>query len=155
MPLYNQHLFDDCAEKARQNGAYMAGLVDIIRYEILYKYGGIYIDADIDCLRPLEGEFLEDEMFIPYVFDKIEDTLSIAVIGSIPEHPILNDMIERLHQYNEMIDTPNKFTGSIAFTEVINNSDCEVYKLPSCYFNPTHYSGAQYRGEFKPFGDHK
>lgn len=155
MPLYNQKLFDDCANKAKKNGAYMAGLSDILRYEILYKYGGIYIDADIDCLRTLEGDFLERELFIPYVLDKIENVLSIAVIGCTPKHPIINNMIERLHQHKKMKDTPNRLTGSIAFTDEIDKSDCEVCKLPTYYFNPVHYSGAKYQGSFQPFGDHK
>ena len=154
MPLYNQHLFNDYAQKAKQNGAYLSGLVDILRYEILYKYGGIYIDADIDCLRPLEGEFLESDFFIPYVLEKIENTLSIAVIGTIPEHPIISQMINELHQHNKIEDTPNKFTGSSKFTKIVENSEIEITKLPSYYFNPEHYSGAKYLGDFQPFGYH-
>ena len=61
LPLYNQHLFDEFANQRTQTG--ITGIVDLLKYEILYKYGGIYIDADIECLRPLEGEFLESDFF--------------------------------------------------------------------------------------------
>ena len=31
---------------------------DIARYEILYKYGGIYIDTDFECLKKIPDKFL-------------------------------------------------------------------------------------------------
>lgn len=153
LPLYNQHLFDDYANSNFFGN--ISGLVDILRYEILYKYGGIYIDADIDCLRPLEGSFLESDFFVSYVLDQIENTLSCAVIGCTEKHPVIEKMINELNEYDRVEDYPHRFSGSIKLTEVINKSNTEITKLPTYYFHPTHYSGAQYQGEFKPFGDHK
>jgi len=153
LPLYNQHLFDEFASQRTQTG--ITGIVDLLRYEILYKYGGIYIDADVECLRPLEGEFLESSFFISYVLDQVEDILSTSVIGCVPEHTIMNNIIEELYQYEKVEDTPNIFTGSCKLTKVIEGSGVKVTKLPSYCFNPIHYSGAKYMGDFKPFGDHK
>ncbi len=44
--LHNQDLYDQCdnyGEKA-----------DIFRYEILHRYGGMYLDVDFICLKPLD-----------------------------------------------------------------------------------------------------
>ena len=36
---------------------------DILRYELLYRFGGLYIDADIICLKPL-NDLLLDNLFL-------------------------------------------------------------------------------------------
>ena len=150
MPLKNQHLFDDFANSKEFGN--ISGLVDILRYEILYEYGGIYVDGDIECLRPLEGEFLEGDFFVSYVLDKVENTLSNAVIGCSKGHPIMKELIDDLHKEECVTDTPNKFSGSLRLTKIIDNK--KIVKLPAHYFHPVHYSGAQYKGKFQPFGFH-
>ena len=27
---------------------------DIFRYEILYRFGGVYVDTDFECIKPFE-----------------------------------------------------------------------------------------------------
>lgn len=44
--LHNQDKYDEIEP--------FYGKADILRYEILYNYGGVYIDADIDCIKPLD-----------------------------------------------------------------------------------------------------
>ena len=36
---------------------------DILRLEILYRYGGVYVDGDLECLRPLD-DVLDGEDFV-------------------------------------------------------------------------------------------
>ena len=36
---------------------------DILRYEILYQYGGVYVDTDFECLKNLD-EFINDKDII-------------------------------------------------------------------------------------------
>lgn len=47
--------------------AYNAGryafAADYARFDILYKHGGIYLDTDVELLRPIPHEFLLDEGF--------------------------------------------------------------------------------------------
>src|SRR5688572_30025403 len=45
-PLQNQRQFDDAGIWAQK--------ADIARYEILYRYGGVYIDTDFECLQNIE-----------------------------------------------------------------------------------------------------
>ena len=34
------------------------GKADILRWEILYKYGGVFLDADSICIEPIDDELL-------------------------------------------------------------------------------------------------
>ena len=34
------------------------GKADILRWEILYKYGGVFIDADSICIEPIDDELM-------------------------------------------------------------------------------------------------
>lgn len=58
-----------------------AQMADVLRYEILYRHGGIYIDTDFECLRSIEP-ILEGVQN----FACSEDGLSItnALIGASP-----------------------------------------------------------------------
>ena len=67
---------------------------DIFRYEILYRYGGIYIDVDFECLTSLEPLHCKFEFYSCLI-----PTTSVAangVIGSCSGHPILRDCIDKL-----------------------------------------------------------
>lgn len=62
-----------------------AELANLVRYEVLHRFGGVYVDTDVECLRP----------FAPllrgvYAFAGIEVSGRIcnAVLGSVPEHPV-------------------------------------------------------------------
>lgn len=75
---------------------------DLLRYEILWQEGGIYIDHDVDCLSQLDRVCSQVEFFAG-IEPLHEDfcagsfiTVSNAVIGSIPHHPILDDTLEMI-----------------------------------------------------------
>lgn len=42
------------------------GKADILRYQILHKFGGVFIDADSQCLRRLDDFFLENNSFAAF-----------------------------------------------------------------------------------------
>lgn len=50
--LTNRHAY--VHEIVGRSGAYPAAS-DIVRYEILYNYGGVYTDIDLECIQPLSG----------------------------------------------------------------------------------------------------
>lgn len=87
MKLYNQQFYD-----ATDNVGVKS---DILRWEILYRYGGVYVDTDFECLQSLDA--------LHYVYDFYTgiqplDTgalqLGAALCGSVPKHPILKHCIE-------------------------------------------------------------
>ncbi|MCK5633032.1 hypothetical protein KAH94_04735 [bacterium] len=93
---------------------------DIMRYEILNKYGGVYIDFDFECLQPLdELNCLYDLYVGVQPLDCGFLQLGIGLIGSIPGHPILQHAIKNMKKsWNlpENKKNPPKRTGPIYFT---------------------------------------
>ena len=74
---------------------------DILRLEILYRFGGIYVDVDFKCLKPFDAlldtgaTFFVGESNVPAASDeKIE--LNNALIGACPSHPILVKLMEAI-----------------------------------------------------------
>ena len=65
---------------------------DFFRVYILKKYGGIYVDTDVEILKPFD-EFLNAHLFMSYIFD---DSIGTAVIGVEPNSPIMNDWLKIL-----------------------------------------------------------
>ena len=69
--------------------------VDAVRYFYLYRYGGVYMDLDFACLRPLERLPLQDgqALFSFQYPDSIKDSKPGSVannfIAAPPGHPLL------------------------------------------------------------------
>jgi mannosyltransferase OCH1-like enzyme len=68
---------------------------DILRYEIIYQLGGLYLDVDFDCLEKF------DKLHTSYDFyASLEHPCTAAagcfngLIGAKPQHPILRSCIE-------------------------------------------------------------
>jgi mannosyltransferase OCH1-like enzyme len=70
---------------------------DIARYEILYRFGGLYIDTDFECLQPFDVFHHCFDFYTSFVGD-YSVTLQNGLIGSVPGHPILRACIDRVHR---------------------------------------------------------
>lgn len=95
--MYNQDLYDNTTNYGEK--------ADIFRLEILYRYGGIYADADYECLHPEIFEELNRSFDFYIGFEPMEHgkinrfnmfKICNALIGSIAGHPLLYDMIINL-----------------------------------------------------------
>jgi mannosyltransferase OCH1-like enzyme len=66
---------------------------DILRLEILYRHGGVYVDTDLECLRPLD-DLLGDEEFVGVCLKpgRVTNTL----IASARGHPLLERALGEL-----------------------------------------------------------
>jgi mannosyltransferase OCH1-like enzyme len=78
--------------------------VDVSKYLILYTYGGVFLDLDVECLRPLDT-FLDlgDLVFTQLEHGHINQHLSYSshnvpnsFMISPPGHPILNHFLRNL-----------------------------------------------------------
>jgi len=120
LSLENQDLYD----KTRN----YAGRSDIVRYEILYRFGGVYRDMDVKCFNPIddlnhkynffisidppselfEGNFFKTKSshsFIP---------LNNGIIGTSPKHPILKTTLDIIRRdFDNLMDkfdnVPSKY----------------------------------------------
>lgn len=106
--LQNQDLYDRAPELAP---GFVGQLrADIVRYELLYLHGGVYVDVDMEALRPID-ELLEpgvwqgpeeDRPRTPEVFFGWEVMqahfrwVNNAIIGATVLHPLMFQLIENL-----------------------------------------------------------
>lgn len=69
---------------------------DVIRYFVLYHYGGVYIDLDNGCNRRMDPL-----LTVPAWFRKTDPTgISNDIMGSVPHHEFFSKTIENLQRYN-------------------------------------------------------
>lgn len=76
---------------------------DYVRLKVLYEYGGIYLDTDVEIFKKFSDEFLESDMFLSFMFDC---NLSTAIIGAKKNNKTIKKLLEIYDNYN-LNDSPN------------------------------------------------
>ncbi len=112
-------------------------LADPIRVNVLYKYGGIYLDTDVEITKNF------DPLLNTNFFAGCEDENNnkcFAVFGCIPKHQILKNL---LSFYEKDIWSSSQYISTGIFTKFIDdfsskNSDNlqEISIYPPEYFYP-------------------
>ena len=113
---------------------------DIIRLEVLLRFGGIYVDTDVECLRSIEPLLEGVEFCTTYVK---RGMLSNAFIGAKPGHPILERAVRELRPRTEY-GVDREATGPVFLTKLIRQYP-EVTIFPLGYFyasSPSQYERA-------------
>lgn len=78
------------------NYRYPIQRADALRYFVLHLYGGIYIDLDDGCRRPLDAL-----LKLPAFVRKTDPTgVSNDVMGTVPGHPFFSKVIKSLKRYD-------------------------------------------------------
>jgi mannosyltransferase OCH1-like enzyme len=150
--LENQKIYDDFAKREKEC---YNGRSDVIRYEILKRYGGIYLDADCDPKRPLDDYLLDNELFTAFLNEQERPgRLASGIIGCVPNHPLMDKCIKNMKGLDVINHPAFKTVGPVYFTEMAIGFNIKVY--PSYYFLPQFfYDDVKYDGNFKPYCDHK
>src|SRR2546423_3615913 len=58
---------------------------NILRYELLLTFGGVYVDADVECLKPIDPVIAGLDFFAAE--GKPGGKVTNAIIGAAPGHP--------------------------------------------------------------------
>ena len=61
---------------------------DMMRVFILNEHGGVYLDTDVEILKPLD-RFMQHELFLGY---ECKFWVSTGVIGGVPGHPVFQTL---------------------------------------------------------------
>lgn len=107
--LRNQRLFDQAEDIAPNNVGQFRS--DIARYELLHEVGGCYVDADMECLKPIDALISGVECFAGW---EVQNRwINNAIVGSVPGHPFLDDLIRGLpaNVRRRMGSRPNRLSG--------------------------------------------
>lgn len=105
--------------------------VDYLRMHYLYTEGGIYLDADVEVLKPFD-DLLDQPMFVG---EEENGFVSNAIVGAEAGHPILADFLGKVDRNfigsGDLIFQP----GMFLWTEIVRYSEgVKIY--PPDYFLP-------------------
>ena len=152
MPDYEYKLWDeseiqkissplqDLFNKAKNPGVKS----DIGRYMILKSEGGMYVDTDFEAVRNIEPCLSGSEFICGQAPANPKGTIEYlnGLIASIPNHPIINIVVEKLGAISQIDEqdamTIINSTGPTLLTDAVNSIErtSAVGCLPSNYFYP-------------------
>lgn len=106
---------------------------DLIRYELLYRFGGVYIDTDFSDYKNIEPLIQDKDIFVSSESRRI---LCGGIIGSSKKHPLIKRVIDKIPE--QLINTTNSTSDlRIGPTFLTNTIDYdEINVLPTPYFYP-------------------
>lgn len=133
-----------------------AGASDVMRYEILHREGGIYIDADTYCVKPLEDWLLDCEAFACWEQELVRNNLiANTVIGGVPGADVWKKCIEGIATKD---CTEQKLawmiTGPMLVTDVFFKAQANLTVYPSHFFMPKHHTGYESKVTGHHFAGH-
>ena len=135
----------------------IAGKADIIRWEILYHYGGIFLDADSICIEPFDHQLTNLKAFVAWENEQCRSGL--AAVGTMafpPKHPLVRKCIEWIQQNCCSFQITKKrawmLTGPVLLSNMLKTKLYpDISILPSYLFLPQHWTGLQYKGHAKVY----
>jgi len=113
---------------------------DILRYEILYVFGGVYIDMDCECLQPFDILHKHYDLYTGIIPNNARAVLANGIIGATPHHPFLKMLIDEMYKFQHEKD-PFKRNGVFYFSSqfghfIAQNKQSRVIAFPHSYFYP-------------------
>lgn len=113
---------------------------DIFRYEILYRYGGVYLDVDFVLLKPLDVLHHTYTFYTSLLPSNMVGILANGIIGSVPGHPILKECIDSMKDsaFNKsLLARTGPMHFQKAFYKIVKNGDhSRIIAFPKNYFIP-------------------
>lgn len=130
--LFNQRIFDAAEQVAPGHEGQLRS--DVARYELLAEHGGVYIDCDLECLRPIDPLLEDVECFAGWELPG--RWVNNAILGATPSHPFLADLIAGLPKNvrRQRGNRPNKLTGPQYLTPVYRRHAKTVTVYPQEFF---------------------
>lgn len=125
LKLHNQKIYDWLRSPTMK--------ADLLRYELLYQLGGVYVDVDFLCLRPVHD-------LLKYPFFAVQDSywwarkgyIANGLLGCIPQHPLMGLLVNNFRNINLKSKTGHGAltTGPKYLTETWLKSNLNIHVLP-------------------------
>lgn len=157
----NSSVLEHLLEQGRQPGADKIALAtqiaDVIAYEIVYKYGGLYVNTDLQPVRPLSE-----------LFDRHPDLLVRDAAGREDDYWVVNAVLWAPELYSDFwlavikalpyryFLLPGEYmsntTGPHLLTQVYESRRADLIALDKQVFNPLHFTEVEFGkdAEFDP-----
>lgn len=132
-----------------------AFITDFVRLYVLYNYGGIYMDTDMEVLKSLDC-FLQTKAFTG--FEKEEYPIT-GIMGSIPQSQVIKRLLDYYENRDFVINGNIDFTTNTKIiTDILHNEynakldnsfqilkDGEIHIYPKDYFCPKDHNNGKIR----------
>jgi hypothetical protein len=130
---------------------YWSRVSNLARLQILKKHGGIYLDVDVEMLRPLRP-LLDNACFLGFQDSRPNaEWVNGAVFGAAPDHWFVNECIARLLQRFTGVEKMDSRHGPGNTTQVLIDNGLtahheqgtmlrDVRLYPRAAFYPYHWS---------------
>lgn len=119
---------------------------DIARYEILWRFGGLYIDTDFQCIKPFDLLHYCYDLYtgieLPAMASFLQHRIIMAngLIGVRAKHPVMQACINKLRislHEKDIINRSGPLLFMNAFMQHANKNGNVDIALPAFYFYPT------------------
>lgn len=157
-PLANQDIYDEIGRVGVNTGGGVPELgvwvqrADLVSYELIHQFGGIYANTDMECLRSLDP--ILDGV---HAFAGMEDSefLSNALMGCVRGDEFYGELIQELPvRFREMPGEPmNAVTGPHLLSRMQRLNPDGLTIFPKHYFNPVLFDGQDMNREWQEFPD--
>jgi mannosyltransferase OCH1-like enzyme len=132
-----------------------------MRWELLYRFGGVFMDADSICIEPID-ELVTNNVtaFAGYENEQVRPGLiATGTMGFTPQHPLCRDAIQWILANDVSVER----TGHRAWKSVGPGLLTRLYDAnktnygtgftihPSYFFLPIHHTGLLYNGHAKVY----
>lgn len=121
--------------------------VDAVRYFILMQYGGVFIDLDFECLRPLDSLLQDKELVLglePHEHvmlpqaqaRQLKQIICPSLIASRPRHPFWQDVCQYLVENQHLpgvLDTTGPFLLTRAYDSSSSKSSISLVESELLY----------------------
>jgi mannosyltransferase OCH1-like enzyme len=120
---------------------------DVLKYEIIWRFGGVYVDTDFECLKNIEVLISDLDAFSASEKPPI---ISVGIFGGVKNHPLFREMISELPKFFKRQDRYRQdlSTGPGLMTEIAKKHPITVFGPESFY--PYHFTESHRRHEFFP-----
>ncbi len=118
---------------------------DIAKYEIIYRYGGVYIDVpDYECYKPLDDVHKAYDFYLGIQpLDTGHVQIGLGLFGARPGHPLLAQAIEKISEKQKVAEPVVLRTGPFFFTiifyKMAPHCTDKVIALPASFLYPMGY----------------
>jgi GT2 family glycosyltransferase len=133
------------------------GKADILRWEILYAYGGVFLDADSICIEPIDDILMNTTCFAGWEQEQVRTGLiATGTMGFPPKHPLVKQAIDWIKANPVSFKKTGKrawlTVGPMLLTNMYNSNEQfkkDMTIFPSYFFLPIHGTGLEYKGHGK------